>query len=62
MIEASDFTNDRADARMDLAEAHELAGRAEDSRTAAEEAIVLFDEKGNVLQASNARAWLAKLG
>ena len=61
MIEASDFTNDRADARMDLAEVYGFAGRIEDARTAAEDAIALFDEKGNVLQASNARAWLAKI-
>jgi tetratricopeptide (TPR) repeat protein len=62
MIESSDFTNDRADARMDLAEVYELAGRIEDARTAADDAIALFDEKGNLLQASNARTWLEALG
>ncbi|MFN8231968.1 MAG: hypothetical protein U0V56_00290 [Actinomycetota bacterium] len=54
-IDASDFTNDRADARMDLSEVLELAGRRAEAIVAAADALALFEEKGNTFQAASAR-------
>jgi len=55
VIDTSDFTNDRADARMDLSEILELAGRRAEATVAAADALALFEEKGNTFQATSAR-------
>jgi tetratricopeptide (TPR) repeat protein len=60
-IDRSDFTNDRADARMDLSEVLELSGRRPDAGLAASEALALYDAKGNTFQAAMARDRLERL-
>ncbi len=61
LIDESDFTTDRADARAALAEVLELAGRREEAIGAANEALSLYEEKGNLLQAGHARERLRRL-
>jgi hypothetical protein len=46
---------------MDLSEVHELCGRPVEARAAAEEALALYDEKGNTFQAATARDRLERL-
>jgi tetratricopeptide (TPR) repeat protein len=53
----TDFLILRAQAVADLAEVLRLAGRQKESRAALEEAVRLFEQKGNV--AAAARAWAA---
>ncbi len=53
----TDFLILRAQAVADLAEVLRLAGRQEESRASLEEAVRLFEQKGNV--AGAARAWAA---
>ncbi|HEX2240322.1 MAG TPA: adenylate/guanylate cyclase domain-containing protein [Actinomycetota bacterium] len=55
----TDFLGMQADALMDLAEVLQLAGRADESRTAIEEAIALYRKKGNEVAADRAQAALA---
>ncbi len=52
----SDFLNAHGDALMDLAQVLCLAGRPEDALPAAERAIALYGEKGNLVLARRARA------
>jgi predicted ATPase len=59
LAETSDFVPAHADALTDLAEVFELAGRREDAARALEDAIELYDVKGNVLAARACRARLA---
>jgi tetratricopeptide (TPR) repeat protein len=61
VIEESDFTVDRADARAALAEVLELAGRFDEAAEAARDALELYEAKGNVLQAGHARTRLDRL-
>jgi tetratricopeptide (TPR) repeat protein len=56
---ASDVLDLRAETLADLGEVLHLAGRVEESRTAVEEAIALYDEKGNLVQAGRLRSLLA---
>ena len=56
---ATDVLDLRADAFADLGEVLRLAGRPQGSRTAVEEAIAVYDEKGNILGAGRLRALLA---
>ncbi|HSI98461.1 MAG TPA: tetratricopeptide repeat protein, partial [Gaiellaceae bacterium] len=58
----SDFLTARADAMSDLAEVLRLAGRNEEAARALEEAIELFERKGNVVAARQARVVLGRLG
>ena len=58
MAESSDFVTAHAEARMDLAEVLRLAGRDDDAAHAVEEAISLYELKGNVLAAERARSLL----
>ena len=60
-MDSSDFPSERGDARMALAEVLQLAGRTQEAADAIREAIVLYEGKGNVLQAGTARAKLATL-
>jgi hypothetical protein len=54
------FLDLRADAFADLGEVLRVAGRLQESRTAVEEAIALYDEKGNISGAARLRALLAE--
>jgi DNA-binding SARP family transcriptional activator/tetratricopeptide (TPR) repeat protein len=56
--EESDFLNTHADALMDFAVVLRLAGRPDDAASAVEEAIHLYEQKGNVVSAARARAEL----
>jgi tetratricopeptide (TPR) repeat protein len=54
----SDFLDAHGDALRDLAEVHRIAGRADDARSALEQALQLYEQKGNVVSAGKARALL----
>jgi DNA-binding SARP family transcriptional activator/tetratricopeptide (TPR) repeat protein len=56
--EESDFLNTHADALMDFAEFLRLAGRPDDAAQTVEEAIDLYERKGNVVSAGLARSQL----
>jgi tetratricopeptide (TPR) repeat protein len=60
-IEAGDFINDQADARMALAEVLQLAGRAPEAAEVVQEALNRYRAKGNVTQSASAEARLAEL-
>jgi DNA-binding SARP family transcriptional activator/tetratricopeptide (TPR) repeat protein len=61
-VEQSDFLPVHADALMDLAEILRLAGCPGEAGPAVEEAIRLYEQKGNVVAAAKARAQLEALG
>src|SRR5262249_35651792 len=61
LVDPTQYVTDRALARLDLAGLLRLAGRIDDARTALEEAIVLFEQKGNVLSVERARRLLDDL-
>jgi tetratricopeptide (TPR) repeat protein len=61
LIEAGDFINDQADARMALAEVLQLAGRVSEAAEAVREALDRYGVKGNVTQSVMAEARLAEL-
>jgi class 3 adenylate cyclase len=52
----TDLLDDRAQALADLAEVLRLGGRPEESATALEEAIHLYEQKGNIIAAEALRA------
>ena len=58
LAQDSDFLPAHADALADLAEVLRLAGREDEARAALEEAIVLYEQKGNLLASAAARASL----
>jgi class 3 adenylate cyclase/tetratricopeptide (TPR) repeat protein len=60
-IEAGDFINDQADARMALAEVLQLAGRAPEAVEVVQEALDRYRAKGNVTQSAIAESRLAEL-
>jgi class 3 adenylate cyclase len=51
----SDFLNLHADALMDLAEVQQLAGQTEESTAFVNQALLLYEQKGNVASAARAR-------
>jgi tetratricopeptide (TPR) repeat protein len=57
----TDFINHQADALADLALVLGQAGRAEDARAAAAEALSLYERKGNVVAAERTRAQVVAL-
>jgi DNA-binding SARP family transcriptional activator/tetratricopeptide (TPR) repeat protein len=59
--EASDFPLLLADALADLGEVLRLSGRPGDARSALEEGLALYDQKGNAVFAAKAREALASL-
>jgi tetratricopeptide (TPR) repeat protein len=61
MAGETDALNDRAKTFLDLAEVLRLAGRARESGEAVEQAIELFQRKGNVVGAKRARGLLAEV-
>jgi hypothetical protein len=56
----TDYLDLRAETSADLAEVLRLAGRPEGSATASEEAIRLYEQKGNIVAASRLRSLLAE--
>ena len=54
----TDFLVLHADALMDLAEVLRLAGREDESTPVVEQALALYEQKGNVVGAERARALL----
>jgi class 3 adenylate cyclase/tetratricopeptide (TPR) repeat protein len=56
LMEPTDLLNDRADVLLDAAEVLRLAGRTDDARGITEQAIALYEQKGNVVSAGRARA------
>ena len=52
----SDFLDSHGDALMILAEVLSLAGRAEDATAPVDQAIQLYEAKGNLLSAAKARS------
>jgi tetratricopeptide (TPR) repeat protein len=61
MAETTDHVDLGARAHCDLAEVLRLKGRLEEASLALEEAVDLFEQKGNITGARNARAALAGL-
>jgi predicted ATPase/class 3 adenylate cyclase/DNA-binding winged helix-turn-helix (wHTH) protein len=57
----SDFVNDRGDAQVDLAVVYRHAGHMEHARAALEEALRLYETKGNSVAAGRVRADLVSL-
>jgi predicted ATPase/DNA-binding SARP family transcriptional activator len=57
----SDFLNARGDALLDFAELLEMADRSRDALPMVEQAIELYEQKGNVVSAARARARLELL-
>ena len=57
----TDFPNFHGDALMDLAEVLRIAGRAAEGTSAVEQAVTLYDRKGNVVSAGKARTLLNEL-
>jgi tetratricopeptide (TPR) repeat protein len=58
---ATDFVNFHADALMDLAEVLETGGRAAEAIVARQEALALYERKGNLVAAAQTRALLDRL-
>jgi class 3 adenylate cyclase/tetratricopeptide (TPR) repeat protein len=57
----SDFLNGHADALMDLAEVQQLSGRIEESVESVNQALLLYERKGNVASASRAREGIIRI-
>ncbi|HEX4746359.1 MAG TPA: BTAD domain-containing putative transcriptional regulator [Gaiellaceae bacterium] len=60
--ETSDFIPAHADALIDLAEVCELGGDTFEARSALEQALTLYEQKGNVVASDLCRARLGRLG
>ncbi len=58
----TDFLNGQGDATADLAEVLLLGGRADDAAAALEQALRLYEQKGNLVSARRVRARLVALG
>jgi class 3 adenylate cyclase/tetratricopeptide (TPR) repeat protein len=61
LAEATDDTNQHARVLLDLAHILELSGRIEDAVGAVQQAVTLFEQKGNVVSAEAARGLLPTL-
>jgi tetratricopeptide (TPR) repeat protein len=61
LARGTDFLNLRGDTLVDLAEILTLAGKPENAATALDEAVALYERKGNVVSAAKARALLVEL-
>jgi predicted ATPase len=59
LAKPSDFITVRGDSLFDLAAVLDCAGRNNEADTAAQQALELYVEKGNVVSAERARSWLA---
>jgi tetratricopeptide (TPR) repeat protein len=60
--EETDMIHWHANALTDLSQVYVLAGRPEDGRVQLEQALVLYERKGNVVSAANTRSALVELG
>jgi hypothetical protein len=60
MADRTDYLDLRGQARADLAEVLELAGVPKESASARQEAIRLYEEKGNVAAAGNLRGLIGE--
>ena len=61
VIDQTDYIKFRGDARMSLAYVLRTAGRPEEAATVLREALELYERKGDVADASRARAELERL-
>ena len=61
IVELTDWLNTRGDALVDLADVLRLAGRPAEARAPLDEAIHLFEQKGNVVAEQRARVTLGEL-
>jgi alkanesulfonate monooxygenase SsuD/methylene tetrahydromethanopterin reductase-like flavin-dependent oxidoreductase (luciferase family) len=59
LARSTDFLNAQGDTLVDLAEILSLAGRPAEAAAALDEAVALYERKGNVVSASRARSALA---
>jgi class 3 adenylate cyclase/tetratricopeptide (TPR) repeat protein len=59
--ETTDYLDSRGESLVDLAEVLSLSGRSDEARGALEEAVMLFDRKGNVISARKAMQRMATL-
>lgn len=62
IADASEWPNARGEARMALADTLRLGGEPAEAATFAEEAFVLYEQKGNVVLANRARAFVEQSG
>jgi hypothetical protein len=60
LIDATDYTDDRAAALMSRAVVETAAGNPDRARIALEQAIELYEQKGDVVAAARARRLVAK--
>jgi alkanesulfonate monooxygenase SsuD/methylene tetrahydromethanopterin reductase-like flavin-dependent oxidoreductase (luciferase family) len=60
LAEETDMLNWQANVLADLAEVYVLSGRPEQARDRLEQAIELYEQKGNLVAAETARNLLAK--
>ena len=61
VLDETDMLSWQGDARQALAEVLELAGRREEAKAVSEEALDLYEQKGNVVSARKARSLLQEL-
>jgi class 3 adenylate cyclase/tetratricopeptide (TPR) repeat protein len=61
LIDGTDFTNDRANVRLDLAEVLYASSKSESAVEMARDSLRLYEQKGNLVAAAKARSLLAKL-
>jgi class 3 adenylate cyclase/tetratricopeptide (TPR) repeat protein len=61
IVATTDYIDGHADVLLDLAEVLEAAGRPGEAADAIRSAVELYRQKGNVLKAGRAEAWLAEL-
>ena len=59
--EETDQLNGHGDALVDLAEVLEVAGKPDEAKAALEQALALYERKGNLVMAERTRAKLAEL-
>jgi class 3 adenylate cyclase/tetratricopeptide (TPR) repeat protein len=62
LVEQTDFSYERAEARIGLAEVLHLGGHSEQAAELVEEALRFYEHKGNLVSAEKARGLLAGLG
>ncbi len=60
-LRGSDSLDLNGDVLIDRAEVLSAAGRAEEARASASDALRLYEQKGNIISAGHAQAWLAEL-
>jgi class 3 adenylate cyclase len=61
LSQATDMLNWQANALRDLAEVYVITGRSDDGRAQLEQALALYEQKGNLVSGAEARSTLAEL-